>query len=43
MPEAAIYIYDIEANYNSVNYYVMYTGMTEDLTEFFNEFFQKNK
>lgn len=39
-PEDSVYIYDIQANYNAVNYYIEYTCFTEDITPFLNEFFQ---
>lgn len=39
-PEDGIYIYDIKANYNSVNYFMEYTCFTEDVKPFFNEFFK---
>lgn len=38
-PEYQIYVYDIKANYNSVNYYMEYTCSTEDITPFLNSFF----
>lgn len=39
-PEDSIYIYDIQANYHHVNYYIEYTCFTDDITPFLNEFFQ---
>ena len=39
-PEDGIYIYDIRANYNSVNYFMEYTCFTEDIKPFLNEFFK---
>lgn len=39
-PEDGIYIYDIKANFNSVNYYMEYTCFTEDIKPFLDEFFK---
>lgn len=39
-PDVGIYIYDIKANANSVNYYMEYTCFTEDIKPFLDEFFQ---
>ena len=38
--EAGIYIYDIKANVNTVNYYMEYTCFTEDIKPFLDEFFK---
>jgi hypothetical protein len=39
-PEDGIYIYDIRANFNSVNYFMEYTCFTEDIKPFLDEFFK---
>ena len=39
-PEESYYVYQMKANYNSVNYYMEYTCFTEDITPFLNEFFK---
>ena len=39
-PEDGIYIYDIKANFSSVNYYMEYTCFTEDIKPFLDEFFK---
>ena len=38
-PEDGIYIYDIKANLNSVNYFMEYTCFTENIKPFLDEFF----
>ena len=40
IPEGGIYIYDIKANVNTVNYYLEYTCLTEDIKPFLDEFFK---
>lgn len=39
-PEYNIYIYDIKASYNKVNYLIEYTGNAADPTVFFESFFK---
>lgn len=39
-PDYNIYIYEIFATYNKVNYVIEYTGCTADPTTFFNSFFK---
>lgn len=39
-PEDGIYIYDIKANFNSVNYFMEYTCFTEDIKPFLETFFK---
>ena len=39
-PEESWYVYELRANYNSVNYYMEYTCFTEDITSFLKEFFK---
>lgn len=39
-PEERFYVYEMKANYNSVNYYLEYTCFTEDITPFLSEFFK---
>ena len=39
-PEDGIYIYDIRANFNSVNYFMEYMCFTEDIKPFLDEFFK---
>lgn len=39
-PEDGIYIYDIKANFNSVNYFMEYTCFIEDIKPFLDEFFK---
>lgn len=39
-PEDSWYVYELKANYNSVNYYMEYTGFTEDIKPFLDEFFK---
>lgn len=39
-PEDSWYVYELKANYNSVNYYMEYTCFTEDIKPFLNEFFK---
>lgn len=38
-PDDGIYIYDIRANFNKVNYFIEYTCFTEDIKPFLDEFF----
>lgn len=39
-PEESWYIYELRANYNSVNYYMEYMCFTEDIKPFLDEFFK---
>ena len=39
-PEDSWYVYEVRANYNSVNYCIEYTCFTEDIKPFLNEFFK---
>lgn len=39
-PEDSWYVYELKANYKSVNYYMEYTCFTEDIKPFLNEFFK---
>lgn len=39
-PEDGIYVYDIKANFSSVNYYMEYTCFTENIKPFLDEFFK---
>ena len=39
-PEESYYVYQMKANYNSVNYYMEYTCFTEDIQPFLTEFFK---
>ena len=39
-PEDSWYVYELKANYNSVNYYMEYTCFTEDIKPFLDEFFK---
>ncbi len=37
--DGGFWIYDVKANYNSVNYFMNITALNQDVTLFFNEFF----
>ena len=39
-PKDSWYVYELKANYKSVNYYMEYTCFTEDIKPFLNEFFK---
>jgi len=39
-PEDSVYIYDIKANYNSINYIIEYTCFTEYIKPFLDKFFK---
>ena len=38
-PEESWYVYELRANYNSVNYYMEYTCFTDEIRSFINNFF----
>ncbi len=40
MPDYNYYVYDMQASYRSVNYYMEYTCFTEDVTPFLDSFFE---
>ena len=39
-PEDGIYVYDIKANFSSVNYYMEYTCFTKNIKPFLDAFFK---